>query len=204
VLLVAGILVAWEGYVRLAGVSPVVLPGPVRILEALWTFRGDAVQRRSDDHRDGPGYGRRWSTAIAAAAATDQARVSGARRAAPVTSQTIPVVALAPLFLLWFGFGLAPKVLVVGCTFFPIVVALLDGFGARPRARPGGSYGPRTARRSQAALAAARRVLHRAAISVVYAVIGAVFGVRRGARGLQDLMQLSQNVPDRPRSRRSS
>ena len=46
-----------------------------------------------------------------------------------VTSQTIPVVALAPLFLLWFGFGLAPKVLVVILvTFFPIVVALLDGF----------------------------------------------------------------------------
>ena len=46
-----------------------------------------------------------------------------------VTSQTIPIVALAPLFLLWFGFGLLPKVLIVVLvTFFPIVVALLDGF----------------------------------------------------------------------------
>ena len=59
-------------------------------------------------------------------------RVRVVRRAVEpllVTSQTIPVVALAPLFLLWFGFGLLPKVLIVVLvTFFPIDVALLDGF----------------------------------------------------------------------------
>ncbi len=44
-------------------------------------------------------------------------------------SQTIPTIALAPLLVLWFGYGLAPKVLlIVLTTFFPITVSLIGGF----------------------------------------------------------------------------
>lgn len=46
-----------------------------------------------------------------------------------VITQTIPTVAIAPLLVLWMGYGIAPKVtLVVLVTFFPIAVGLLDGF----------------------------------------------------------------------------
>ena len=144
-------------------------PGRSRIAEALWTFRGDAVRHAIPTIIETVlGFRLAVVLAIVAAAAMDRVRV--VRRAVEpilVTSQTIPVVALAPLFLLWFGFGLAPKVLIVVLvTFFPIVVALLDGFrsdvpgrrgpaalvrGDRRAGVPASSAGRRRCRRSSSA-----------------------------------------------------
>ena len=46
-----------------------------------------------------------------------------------VLTQTIPTVAVAPLLVLWFGYEMTPKViLIVITTFFPITVGLLNGF----------------------------------------------------------------------------
>lgn len=48
-----------------------------------------------------------------------------------VLTQTVPTVAIAPLLVLWFGYEMLPKViLIVIVTFFPITVSLLDGFRA--------------------------------------------------------------------------
>ena len=48
-----------------------------------------------------------------------------------IISQTIPVIAIAPLLVLWMGYGMAPKIMVIFLVcFFPITVALLDGFKA--------------------------------------------------------------------------
>lgn len=48
-----------------------------------------------------------------------------------VLTQTIPTIAIAPLLVLWFGYEMVPKViLIVIVTFFPIAVSLLDGFRA--------------------------------------------------------------------------
>lgn len=48
-----------------------------------------------------------------------------------VLTQTIPTVAIAPLLVLWFGYEMLPKViLIVLTTFFPITVSLLNGFRA--------------------------------------------------------------------------
>ena len=46
-----------------------------------------------------------------------------------IITQTIPTIAIAPILVLWMGFGMAPKIaLVVITTFFPIAVGLLDGY----------------------------------------------------------------------------
>ena len=201
IVLVGVLLAVWEAYVRIAGVSPVVLPGPVQILDSLWTFRADAVRHAIPTLVETVlGFGIAVALAIGAAIAMD--RAPAVRRAVEpllVTSQTIPIVALAPLFLLWFGFGLAPKVLVVVLvTFFPIVVALLDGLRSAPpeSAELLRSYGATDgqALRKLRWPSALPNLFTGLRISVVYAVIGAVFGEYVGAReGLGIWMQLSQN-----------
>ena len=200
--LVVAILLAWEAYVRLSGVEPVVLPAPTRIAGALWDFRGDAARHALPTIIETV-VGFLLAVALAVTAAVAMDRVPFIRRAVEpilVTSQTIPVVAVAPLFLLWFGFGLLPKILiVVVVTFFPIVIALLDGFGSTSRDASDllRSYGATDAQafrklRWPTALPAFFTGLR---IAVVYAVIGAVFGEYVGAReGLGIWMQLSQNA----------
>jgi ABC-type nitrate/sulfonate/bicarbonate transport system permease component len=201
VALVAGLLLAWEAYVRLAGVEPVVLPSPTRILGALWDYRDDAVRHALPTLLETV-VGFLLAVVLAIVAAVLMDRTPAVRRAVEpllVTSQTIPIVALAPLFLLWFGFGLLPKVLIVVLvTFFPIVVSLLDGFrtasvDATDLLRSYGATDGQAFRKLRwpIALPAFFTGLR---ISVVYAVIGAVFGEYVGAReGLGIWMQLSQN-----------
>lgn len=48
-----------------------------------------------------------------------------------VASQTIPVIVIAPILIVWFGYGLPPKVFIVALVcFFPITIAALDGLRA--------------------------------------------------------------------------
>ena len=53
-----------------------------------------------------------------------------------VITQTIPTIAIAPLLVLWMGFGMAPKVTLVALTtFFPIAVSLLEGYASTDQFR---------------------------------------------------------------------
>jgi ABC-type nitrate/sulfonate/bicarbonate transport system permease component len=48
-----------------------------------------------------------------------------------VTSQTIPIITVAPLFIIWFGYGYLPKIIIVILIcFFPISVSFLQGLGS--------------------------------------------------------------------------
>ncbi|MCI0345890.1 MAG: ABC transporter permease [Chloroflexi bacterium] len=200
--LVAGLVAAWEAYVRVSGISPLVLPAPSRIVEQLWIFRSDALGHLGPTLLEAvAGLAIAVGFAIAVALAMDRFSVLE-RALAPilVASQTIPVVAIAPLFVLWFGFGIAPKVLVVVLvTFFPIVVALLRGFAgveadAMELLRSCGA-GPGQTQRLLRWPAAMPSFFTGLRIGATYAVIGAVFGEYVGAReGLGIWMQLSQNA----------
>jgi ABC-type nitrate/sulfonate/bicarbonate transport system permease component len=137
-LLVGAFLVAWELYARASGVSPFVLPPPTRVLGSLWDFRGEAVRHTLPTVGETVvGFGLSVAAGIAAAVAMDRTPIIR-RAVAPllVGSQTIPIVAIAPLIVVWFGFGFLPKILVVVLvTFFPVTVALLDGFASTPDER---------------------------------------------------------------------
>ena len=98
-----------------------------------------------------------------------------------VGSQSLPILVVAPILVLWFGFGLLPKaIVIVLLTFFPIVVGLLDGFAsARPEAVD--LMATFAASRRQTLLklrlpAAAPSFFTGLRISVTYAVLGAVYG----------------------------
>ncbi len=118
-----------------------------------------------------------------------------------VASQTIPIVAIAPILVIWFGFGIVPKILVVALVcFFPITVAALNGLS---------SVDPE-ARKMLLTLDASRWQIFRRLsvpsalpflftgikISIVYAPIGALFGEWVGSSSglghqiLQDNAQL--------------
>ena len=97
-----------------------------------------------------------------------------------VTSQTIPIITLAPLLVLWFGFGLTSKAIVILLVcFFPITVALADGLrGADPelvrlfRAFGTGRWRIFWSVRLPGALP---QLFSGVRIAITYSVIGAIF-----------------------------
>jgi ABC-type nitrate/sulfonate/bicarbonate transport system permease component len=200
VVLVAALLVGWEIYAGASGISPFVLPSPTRVLAALWESRDEAL-RQSLPTMVETVVGFTVSIAFAIAAAVAMDRVGIVRRAVEpllVGSQTIPIVAVAPLVIVWFGFGLVPKILVVVLvTFFPITVALLGGFSSTDAAamdlmRSFGASSWQTFRKLRwpAGLPGLFTGLR---ISATYAVVAAVIAEYVGATdGLGIWMQLSQ------------
>lgn len=183
------LLLTWEVYARGAGVSPLVLPGPSGVLRALVLERA-AILPHALNTMGVAALGFSLSVGFAFAASLALHFSSWLQRGLlPLfaASQTIPLVALAPLMILWFGFGLLPKVLlVILVTFFPVLLSFLSGYAQVPRdfsdllASMGAGRGFIFRR---AVLPAARASFFNGMrISATYAIVATIFAEYAGAR----------------------
>lgn len=201
-LVVLALLVgAWWLYVALSGVGVDTLPSPGRVVSAGWDDRA-ALSSNA--------WPTLWATLLgfslslvlgfALSAALDfSGLVRGAVLPVLVASQTLPLVALAPLVILWFGFGLLPKVLLVAfVTFFPITVGLVEGYAATDRDREAllRSMGASRTRifRSLRLPTAMPFFFAGLRIAITYAVVAAIFAEYAGSeKGLGIYMQAAKN-----------
>ena len=111
-----------------------ILPSPTQILVRLWELRVPlfTVHLPATMAVTGIGLAISLVLGLALAVAMDaSALLQKALYPLVVASQTIPTTAIAPLFVLWFGYGIWSKVLVtVLITFFPITITVYDGLRA--------------------------------------------------------------------------
>ena len=121
---------AWEILVRVVGMKEVILPTPSATFGALWAKRAYLLANT-------------WPTVLAILVGFLMAAAAGFVIAVGiaysrwineitypflVAAQVVPKIALAPLFLIWFGVGLLPKVLIAALiAFFPIVINTARG-----------------------------------------------------------------------------
>jgi ABC-type nitrate/sulfonate/bicarbonate transport system permease component len=124
------LVIVWQLAVTLGKIQPFILPGPIEVLKALYQERnlllthtlvtlGEAI------------IGFSLSIVLGVVCGILMGYYAPIRRALYplfVISQTIPLIILAPLFAIWFGFDLLPKVLVIVLVcFFPVAVTFIQG-----------------------------------------------------------------------------
>ena len=135
-LLVLAGLAGWEAAVRLTDTPRWQLPPPSAVARTLVTDR-DLLLRHAGVTLTEVLLGFALALAVGLLLAASIAASPVLERAVyplVVASQTVPVPALAPLLLIWFGYDLLPKVLVTALVgFFPIVVNGVDGLRAADR-----------------------------------------------------------------------
>ncbi|WP_439154744.1 ABC transporter permease [Yoonia sp.] len=205
VISVVSAFLIWEFYVRLSGISPLMLPAPSRVLDQivlnralLWDNTVPTLQATF------AGFSLSLTVAFGLSVVLDfMPRVRRALFPIFVVSQTLPLVAIAPLVVLWFGFDLTPKVLLVALvTFFPMLVALVDGYtGTDPEIQD-----------LMRSMGATRGQIFRSArfpsampyffaglrISITYAVVAAIFAEYVGARAGLGIVILNAKNSFRP------
>jgi NitT/TauT family transport system permease protein len=125
------LLLAWEFAVRLTGIKEYLLPPPSKVWTEFWK-RHDTVMASAwvTTTEIIAGYLLAVAISIPLALWIAYSRfMEDAVYPVIVFLQIIPKIAIAPLFIIWFGFGFTPKLLVVFLlSFFPIVVAGIAGF----------------------------------------------------------------------------
>ena len=124
------LLFLWQlGAMRLN--AAYILPTPLQILEKLWELRVPLLSVHLPATMGVTALGLAISLVLGLGLAVLMDASPLCRKALyplVVASQTIPTTAIAPLFVLWFGYGIWSKVLVaVLITFFPITITVYDG-----------------------------------------------------------------------------
>lgn len=132
-LLGLAILLLWELSTIVFNIKDYILPSPTQIGELIWLERETLLHNTlPTTYEVWLGFALAFIAGVALAAPIALTKF-GAEAIMPivVASQSVPKTALAPLFLVWFGFGLLPKVVIAATiAFFPIVVNLVRGLQA--------------------------------------------------------------------------
>jgi NitT/TauT family transport system permease protein/putative hydroxymethylpyrimidine transport system permease protein len=200
-------VLAWQGVASLGSVDDLTLASPVETFDALrddWSLLMDNAGVTLVEVV----LGLALSVVAGALFAIGMHLVRPLRDAAYpllVGSQAIPIVVLAPLFVLAFGYGIGPKLAIVALIcFFPITVNLLDGLRSAPPEllklmRSMGASRLRTLRTVELPNALPS-LFSGLKIAATVSVIGAVFGEWAGAdKGLGRLVLLGNNQLQTPR-----
>ena len=208
VLLFALLIGSWEIAARWLGLSALVLPPPSRVAQTLWRglasgylwphLRATAVELL---------LGLVAGCTVGFGAGVLLAEVPALRRQLMpyvVVSQVVPKLALMPLFIVWFGFGLAPTVVITALIcFFPLLETTLTGLAQVPPAQLE-LFRMLDATRWQTLLrlklpSGLPAVLAGLRVAVVLALVGVVVGEFIGAsRGLGALVIAAQGSLDTP------
>lgn len=202
-LLLAALLGAWQiaastGALKDAlNLQSFLVPSPAEIAESLWDNRTLLAENAWVTLREML-FGILAAIVVGVGFAVAMHRWRAMRDAAYpliVASQTIPVVVISPILVTWFGYGIAPKVVIIALVcFFPLTINALDGLRAvEPEAvkmmRSLDASRWQLFRRVEAPTALPH-VFTGAKIAVVIAPIGAVFAEWAGSSaGLGHLIQ---------------
>jgi ABC-type nitrate/sulfonate/bicarbonate transport system permease component len=186
----AALIGCWQLYVAVSGIGAATLPSPAAVARALVRDRDTLLSGAGTTLAEiGLGLALAIVVGVALAVLVSSSRLAE-RAVYPwlVVSQMVPIPALAPVIVLWNGFDLRPKLIVIALvTFFPIAVNTIDGLGAADRELVGllrtlgaGRWAVFRIARLPAALPYLFSGLR---VGAAFAVIGAVFAEWTGATG---------------------
>lgn len=139
VLLLAALVGAWQvatstgAIAELFSLEPYLVPSPAEIAQSLWDNRSLLAENGWVTLREIV-FGILCAVAVGVGFAVAMHRrrpVHDAAYPLIVASQTIPVLVIAPILVVWFGYGIAPKVFIIALIcFFPVTIAALGGLRA--------------------------------------------------------------------------
>lgn len=127
------LLAGWEYTVKLRSIPDWILPGPAQIVRTL-VDNAPVIAKHAQSTLIECLAGFALAIVFSFIVAFLMDEISLFRKAVYpliVASQTIPIVSVAPLFIIWFGYGMLPKIIVVVLVcFFPIAISLLSGLAS--------------------------------------------------------------------------